>query len=128
MLAKISPKSLFLIDSLGALSSIISGLILAQFESFLGVSADIFYTLAAIAVFFCIFSSCCFLQMVKNQQLGLKIIATANFSYCGLSAIAGVYSHQNISIWGIFYFIIEILIIASLATVEWKKAQTITHE
>jgi hypothetical protein len=54
---KISPKNLFLLDSLGALlSAILLGVILVSFENAFGMPQKTLYTLSYTAIIFSIYS------------------------------------------------------------------------
>ncbi len=121
--ARLKPRRLFLIDSLGAmLSAVLYGGLLAQFQSTFGLPADIAYGLAVAAGAFAIYSGICYLLNLKKWQPYLKVIAVANLLHCGFTiGLAGIY-YQEITLLGILYFSGEWLIVISLALVEWRTA------
>jgi hypothetical protein len=110
---------LFLIDGIGALISILLlGFILPLWSNFLGVSPIDLSVLASIACVLALYSCACFVGKVQNKAF-LKIVAIANISYCLLTFIWLWYMPQ-ITLWGILYFVGEIVVIMTLATIEWK--------
>lgn len=122
MKTTISPKNLFLIDSVGALlTSFLLIFVLAPYEIIFGVSRLILYPLAASALLFSIYSLVCFIVFPKNWRFWMKIIATLNLIYCAITFVV-VILKSFISIFGIFYFIGEILIVAYLAYTELEVA------
>ena len=120
-----NPKKLFLIDSFGAfISAILLFLSLSYLEIEFGIPKKIFYILFVIACFLSIFSFVCFININKNYSKYLQIISIANFLYCILTLILLSYSHNSITILGLTYFIIEMIIISCLAFLEYKTAKT----
>ena len=120
---KIEIHKLFLIDSLGGLlSAFILGFVLIKFESRFGMSPSILYLLSGVALVFSVYSFICFLRRMKNWQIYLKIIAIANLLYCCLTMILLVYWYKKLTILGLIYFVIEIIIVFFLAVIELKKA------
>ena len=119
----IPPQKLFLVDSLGALlSAILLGLVLTRFEKTFGMPQNELYILAVIPCIFTMYSFLCFLSKTKNWRPLMKIIATANFLYCCLTAGLMVYFYEKLTVLGLIYFILEIIIVISLAFIEWKTA------
>ncbi len=122
-LSDIQPQKLFLVDSLGALlSAILLGLVLARFEKTFGMPQNVLYVLAVIPCIFTLYSFLCFLNKTVHWQPFMKIIATANLLYCCLTAALMVYFYQKITVLGLIYFFIEIIIIIILAFIEWEIA------
>lgn len=52
----------------------------------------------------------------------MKIIAMANLMYCCLTMGLVIYLHQQLTIIGLIYFILEIIIISILVVIELKAA------
>ncbi|AQG79762.1 hypothetical protein [Spirosoma montaniterrae] len=52
----------------------------------------------------------------------LRLIAIANLLYCGLTAGLMIYFYQRLTVWGLAYFVAEIIVVAGLALVELKTA------
>ncbi len=120
---RINPKTLFLIDSLGALlSAFLLGVVLVRFESVFGMPRKALYFLSSIACVFAVYSFSCFLRLSENWRPYLKIIAVANLLYCGLTLVLVVYLYQRLAILGLLYFIVELIIVSILAIFEWRTA------
>lgn len=122
-LDKIEPKKLFLIDSLGGLlSAIMLGFVLVRFENTFGMPHQVLYILARLAFIFFIYSLLCFLSKMRNWRPYLKFIAICNLMYCGLTIGLVIYLYQELTILGLLYFVIEILVITFLAIIELRTA------
>ena len=117
------PKTLFLIDGLGAMfSAFLLGVVLVKLEIFFGIPAYTLYFLAILPIFFAIFDFYCFFNKIKNVGYYLKIIATLNLLYCFLSIGFAVYHIDTITSLGWAYILTEVLIVASLAILELSVA------
>lgn len=124
LIETIPVKNLFLIDGIGAfITAIMTGYVLTSFEALFGMPIPILYVLSAIAGVYCIFSCTCFLKIKDNWQPFLKGIAIANIAYCCLTVGLLFYLHSRLTMLGMLYFIIEVLIVVGLATIEIKKSQ-----
>jgi hypothetical protein len=122
-LSKIRPQKLFLVDSLSALlSAILLGLILVRFEKIFGMPQNVLYVLSVVPCIFTIYSFFCFLYKTEHWRPFMKIIAIANLLYCCLTAGLMVCFYQKLTILGLIYFALEIIIVISLAFIEWEKA------
>jgi hypothetical protein len=120
-LSEISPRKLFLVDSLGALlSAILLGLALIRFENIFGIPQNVLYVLSVIPCIFAIYSFLCFLSKAENLQPLMRIIAIANLFYCCLTAGLMVCFYQKLTVLGLIYFVLEIIIISILAFIELK--------
>ncbi|MBZ4042166.1 hypothetical protein [Flavobacterium hibisci] len=115
------PKNIFLLDGFGALlTTILIFFVLRTFNDFFGLSKNTLEYLAALALVFSIYSVSCYFLVNNNWKSFLKIICTANIFYCILTIGILFYNYQNISIFGIAYFLGEIAIIAGIVFVEIK--------
>lgn len=126
MLRKIEsePKWLFLVDGLGAmLSSIFLGVVLVKFETFIGIPSSTLYFLAVIPIFFMIYDYTSFRNNRSKTEWLLKGIAIFNLLYCCLLIGFGFYHSDTITIFGITYIILEVLVVVSLAIWEFRSAQ-----
>lgn len=120
-LNSLKPRQLFLIDSLGALlSAFMLGVILPMFEDFFGMPKQELYYLALAACLFFIYSFTNYLKFNSNWRFWLRIIAIVNLLYCCVTAGLVIYHYPKLSIWGLLYFIFEIIIIITLATIELR--------
>lgn len=119
----VNPKSLFLVDSLGGLiSAIMLGFILVRFESLFGVPPSVLYVLSGIACLFFIYSFLCYLKELENWRVYMKIIAVMNMLYCCFTILLISFHYQKVTIFGLLYFVVEVIIISILAVVEFKNA------
>lgn len=115
------PRKLFLVDSLGALlSAILLGLVLARFEPTFGMPQNVLYVLAVIPCIFSIYSFFCFFKNIRKWQLYMKIIAIANMLYCCLTLSLMMYFYQKLTVLGLLYFGLEIIVVVVLAFIELK--------
>jgi len=113
------PKTLFLIDSLGAmLTALFLFAVLRNFNNYFGMPKPILTYLSAIAACFSVFSAFCFLFLQKSWVLFIKVISFANLLYCILIMVLLIMYYSQLTIIGMVYFIIEIIIIGSLASIE----------
>ena len=114
-----NPKTLFLIDGLGALlTAFLTGVILRKFEDNFGMPQKHLIILSILACIFAVYSMSCYFFVGKNWRLFLKIIAVSNLMYCVLTAYLIIVLYQQLTILGIIYFIGEILIIIGLVYIE----------
>ncbi len=115
------PKNIFLLDSFGALlTSIILFFILRNFNDFFGLPKDIFEYLSIIAFAFFVYSLSYYFLVKQNWKPFLKIICTANILYCILTFGILIYNYESVSIFGIIYFLAEIVVITGLVILEMK--------
>lgn len=114
-----NPKQLFLIDSLGAVLTLV-GLtgILMPFNQWFGMPRQTLLLLAVIAVGVAIYSAGCFLLVKGNWRPFLKVISLANGLYCTLTAGLVIVHYTQLTALGIAYFTIEIAVVCALVFVE----------
>jgi hypothetical protein len=116
-----NPKLIFLIDGFGAILSVfLLGVILVKLEILIGMPSQTLYLLASIAGFFSAYSFICAFRITKNWRIFLRIIASANLSYCVLTSSLLFYHRSELTTLGVIYFLLEIFIIAGLAIFEFK--------
>jgi hypothetical protein len=115
-------KKILLLDSLGALVTAVNLLVISQFESYSGVPRDIALILLPLPILYSIFSFLSYKFGNHNWRSLLKMIAIANLFYCCLTMYVTWINFDTFKILGIIYFIVEILIIVVLATLELKIA------
>lgn len=115
------PIQLFLIDGIGAvITGLLTGLVLTYFESFFGMPKLVLIPLALVAFIFAIYSFTCYFTIKKHWRFYLKIIAIANFLYCCVTFGFGIIYFNQLTIFGVLYFIGEIIIVLTLVTIELK--------
>jgi len=121
-----NPKTLFLIDSLGAmLTTFFLFVVLRNFNEYFGMPKTILSYLSAIAACFCIYSTACFLFLKNCWTPYIKGISFANLFYCVLTIGLLLVYYPLLTIIGAIYFLLEIAIICGLVYVELKVATTV---
>lgn len=125
----IPPRQLFLIDSVGALTSGLSLLILSQFARYIGLEARILQQLALIAFVFCLNSGACYVLIQHPAQFAagkhrwpLRGIAVGNLAYCAVTATVVIQHTDVLQPMGWLYFVGEMGIIVGLAAVELRAS------
>jgi hypothetical protein len=116
---KVNNTNIFLVDGLGALTSaVMLGVVLPLFEKLIGMPNAILYALALIALCFAAYSLSCYFIIKPRAGRWLKGIVLANFLYCLVTALLVAYFFEEMTTLGIGYFLVEIIIILSLAIYE----------
>ena len=119
------PRTLFLIDGVGALlSAFMLGILLPSFERIFGMPAPVLYLLAGMALVFALYSFTCYRRFGQHWRPFLKGIAIINLSYCALTLVLSFYHYTSLTLLGWIYFIVEIIIVVSLAFIELKTANS----
>lgn len=117
----IKPKTLFLIDALGAgLTAFNLFVVLRSFQAYIGMPEQTLTYLSAAGVLFCCYSAACLILIKKRWKPYLCIIATANLLYCILTAVLIGHYFQSLSTIGISYFVFEITVILILVFFEFR--------
>ena len=123
MLTKITsnPKLILLLDCLGALlSATLLGVVLPSFQPIFGMPQNVLYGLAALACLFAIYSFWNYRWFKDNWRPYLRGIAIVNLLYCGLTAALVIYFRQELTTWGLLYFLQEMIVIIVLVMLEFK--------
>lgn len=123
MLNKITsnPKLLFLIDGVGALlSAFLLGVVLASAETIFGMPGKTLYFLAALACLFAFYSFWNHARFKENWRPQLRGIAISNLLYCGLTAVLVIFFRQELTKWGLTYFLLEMVVVLCLVAIEFK--------
>ncbi len=119
------PKRLFLIDGLGALVTLFFlAVVLTRFQEYIGMPKKELYFLSIFAVIFSVYSITCYLLKPVNWNILLRIIAFANLVYCFITIGYICYFYEHLTVIGLLYFIIEILIIFVLINLELTVARS----
>ena len=112
-------KTLFLVDSIGAfITAFILFVIVRPLNEYFGIPIQELTYLSVIAVVFCIYSATCFLFLKDSFTTFIKIIGIANLIYCALTIGLMIKYYPFLTIMGISYFLVEIVIICGLSYVE----------
>ena len=120
---KINPKKLFLVDFFGAVfSSFMLGIVLTYIQPLIGMPKTILYQLAIVALGLMTYSGLCILLVKKNYKPFLITIGIANICYCIASVYLITVYFEQLTALGFTYFIIEKVIVLTLAFIEIKTA------
>ncbi|CAD0005299.1 hypothetical protein [Flavobacterium salmonis] len=115
------PQNIFLLDGFGALlTTLLFFFVLRTFNDFFGLSKKTLEYLASLSLVFSIYSISCYFLVSDNLKSFLKIICTANILYCVLTFGTIIFNYQNISIFGMIYFLGEIIAIGGIVYLEIK--------
>jgi len=113
------PKTLFFIDSLGALiTAFCLYAVSRSFHEYFGVPKTMFTYLSAIAASLCIYSTTCSFLLNYNWTPFIKVISIANLLYCVMTLWLVILYYPTITIIGTTYFLVEITIICGLVYIE----------
>lgn len=119
----LNPKTIFLLDGLGAcLTAFLLGVVLTAFNEYFGMPQKTLNILALIALGFAFYSFFCFFFIGSTWRLFLKIIAAANLLYCCLTTALVIYFYPQLTILGVSYFLLEIVVVCGLVFVELRWA------
>lgn len=122
----LNPKLVFLLDCLGALlSAFLLGVVLTSFQPIFGMPRQVLYGLAALAGLFAIYSFWNYRWFKENWRPYLRGIAIVNLLYCCLTAALVIYFRQELTKWGLLYFLQEMVVIMVVVMLEFK---TITRK
>ncbi|KIC01530.1 hypothetical protein OA88_13565 [Flavobacterium sp. JRM] len=117
-----NPKNIFLLDSIGAfLTAFLLGFVLVRFQDSFGMPQKTLYILSVIAFIYATYSLCCYLFISNKWRFYLNIIMIANALYCCLTTGLIIYHFHKLTLLGIIYFILEIIIIVFLVYLEGSK-------
>lgn len=118
-----TPKKLFAIDAIGALiSSIMLGVILTYIQPLIGLPKSILYKLSIVALVLFTYSSLCFIFIKHSFSPFLITIGIANLCYCIASVYLITIHFEELTLLGVTYFILEKVIVLTLAYIEIKTA------
>lgn len=121
-----NPRKLFLLDGLGALLSIfLLGIVLVQLETFFGVPRSTLYFLAFLPCLFALYDLYCHQKVKENLGFHLKVIASLNILYCFISIGLACFHYQQLTLLAWAYFIIEIILVLTIAALEIRVAANI---
>ncbi len=113
------PKTIFLIDGLGALATAFILLFLFwRFPRYVGMPASTPFSLAMIAFAFAVYSICCYRFLNTNWRPFLKAIMVGNLLYCCVTMALVVYYYSAVTMIGLTYFATEIIVIVGLVFAE----------
>lgn len=123
-----NPRTLFFMDATGA--SFSAALLIGcnyLWGLFIGLPEYVIILLMSLAMLFASYSWSCFFWLKNHWRRYIMAIVSANIVYCGLTMGVIFVFYTVISKWAILYFLIEILVIIFLLSIEIKTAQRIDH-
>lgn len=116
-----NPKKLFFVDGLGAwLSAFLMSGLLANFEGTFGMPLRPLMVLALIAGFFALYSFGCYFFLKHRWKPFMRAIAVANLMYSGLTLVLVVRHYDLLTLLGVGYFTIELLVLLVLIILEFR--------
>ncbi|MBL7708986.1 MAG: hypothetical protein JNJ86_07920 [Chitinophagaceae bacterium] len=119
----LNPRKLFLVDSAGALlTAFLTGVILVMFRDFFGMPKRVLIVLSLTALLFAVYSLSCYFFSGGHWRICLRVIAIANLLYCCATAGLVIFFYSSLSIFGVLYFVGEILLVGILVSIEWRSA------
>ncbi|MFY7840302.1 MAG: hypothetical protein ACOVP7_08490 [Lacibacter sp.] len=119
----LTAQKLFLIDGMGAiLSAVMLGSVLTRYEAFFGMPKNVLFVLMAVALLLSVYSFTHAAKQPANPLKRLKLIAVANICYCLLTVALMIAFYPQLTMYGLLYFIGELIIILSLAFLELNTA------
>ena len=117
----LQPKTLFLIDGLGALvTAFFLFVILRTYNVYFGMPQNTLTYLSLIAIVFCLYSITCYFFLKDNWRPFLRTISIANLLYCCLTMGLVIYYYPSLTILGVSYFLAEIIVVFVVVFVELK--------
>lgn len=120
---KITGHNIFLLDAIGACTSIIFLLLIFYFNDSFGLPKNVIASFVIIACAFLISSTTLYLLKPINWQLYVRVVAGLNIGYCFFT-IYSVLPHASTLTWlGYVYFTSEVAIIVALAIFEFRMAK-----
>ena len=122
----LKPRTLFLIDSAGALLTAFSlFVVLRNINEYFGMPETILTYLSAMAACLCIYSTTCFFKLKDNWAPFIIGISIANLLYCIITVSLIIFYNPLLTTIGTTYFLLEIAIVCTLVYIELNVAATI---
>src|SRR5688572_422995 len=123
-LAAKNPKTLFMVDCVGALlSASLLTLVVAEHQQIFGIPRNTVYLLAMFPCLFAVYDLNCIASNRLNVVPFLKAIAIMNVCYCIFSLIVSLNRYSELTILGWIFILAEITIVSILAKFEFDVAK-----
>ena len=121
---RLKPQAVLLIDGLGAVvTAILLMTIVRTLNEYFGMPQKALIALSIISLLFSVYSFSCFLFSGTSAKKLLKPIIAGNIIYCILTLGLVLYFYNWLSVFGITYFVGEVLIICGLVYIEIKTVK-----
>lgn len=117
-LRSLTLKQIFLIDGIGALLSAILLCVVYYYTPVFGVPDTMFQLLIPFPVLFACYSFICSLSTSRKLKTLLSVIIICNVLYAAYSLLLVYLNADQVSLAGIVYFTLEILVILTLVSLE----------
>jgi hypothetical protein len=112
-------NQVFLLDALGAFVSIfLLFFLIVPNENFFGLAFSTAINLSIPILGLLIFSTSCFFLKPKNWKLFMKLLVFGNVVYCLFTSVIIFLNFKELTFWGVSYFMIEILVILFIVSIE----------
>jgi hypothetical protein len=116
------PHTIFLIDALGAVLSLIFLLVIYFNEPVFGMPQSVVQTFYWIALGLAVYSTLAYFSRSKAWRFSLRLLAILNFGYGLLTLVFVIREFSQLTWLGIGYFSAELTVILILATYEFRLA------
>ncbi len=120
-------KKILLVDAVGAVISALSLIIPYSFVDFFGMPQNAVSIFIYISIIYSIYSTTIYFAKIENWSPYLTIICLMNIGYCIFIGYNIFKNLNSITLYGYLYFVNEILIILTLAIVEFKISRRTTN-
>ena len=118
-LTQLPARTLFLIDGFGAMvSAFMLGFVLMNNQPLIGMPVEVMQILASIPCLFAMYSFAGRFIIKGRVEPYLKWIAIANLMYCLTTAALILLFFAELTTLGLYYFLIEIVVIVILSRAE----------
>jgi hypothetical protein len=114
-----NPRTIFLVDGLGALLSTLLLFVIAYYEGVFGMPPDVLHQLMPVTTVFTAYSLATYFLNPGRWKRYLEIIAVANILYCCLTMALLVYYFDHLTKIGVTYFLAEVFLILLLSGIEF---------
>lgn len=119
----ISTKNWLLLDGVGAITTATMCLVVAKFESYIGMPKKVMFILSSVAFCFAVFSFSSRLLAKKYFEKYLSIVLTANAFYCLATFVLVSIHIRQLTKLGMAYFVGEIIIVLIIVYAEYRKVK-----
>jgi len=119
---KINSKHIFIVDGIGAIiSAFLLGIVLTKFEYVFGMPKLVLQVLSLAALIMALHVFVSYFLLKNNWSNYLKVLAIVNIFYCCATIVLVIYFFNVLTVWGLWYFIIELIVVLLLSRIEMKN-------
>ena len=118
------PRSLFVVDAIGALStSLLVLLVLRTFNAYIGMTKPTLTLLGGLALCLLAYSTLCALLLRGSWIPFIYVIITGNLTYCIITIGVILLNYETVTTLGLLYFALEIALVFFLVSLEYVTAR-----